>query len=480
MATTPQKNVALPIALMMLFGSLVALVFRLHIRYPLYLLTFYTVLLIWPAIENGQFGVALVLSIPTMLAWRFLREPLARFQYRRNYRNWIISVMEETLWKEVKAKQFVKVSRTDMAGVMRVELSTPNGQDDDAVLKQLPKFRSALRLADTIVLADENPYDGVVSVLFCQVSPLETVLDGASAPVLHLSEAEKRNAFQWLPIGVDANGSPYEVPLFLEEGGSVRQLCAGMSGSGKSSIVRQQLLQAALNPNIDVAIFDGKGSEFGLFEPYVQSFGRDTKDFWNQLRFLEAEVTRRGQVLNENKLTQTDRVSQSWNPTDDGNYLLWVWDEIGATMAGFDTKDRHEAMTKIYGILSVARSLGIGAILSSQTFKSDLLTTQIRDNCFDISLGFKMNSAQEASYIGFDPADEVTPANIKGKILKSGRSATVGTFAMKGIDRNAYGRSYFISDKQIKAALAAVPSSVPSTTSDAALASVSLSKKEEI
>ena len=478
---TPQKDLGIALAVGILIGSLIRFVFSLHVRYPLYLLTFYTVLIIWPAIQNGQYWVALVLSIPTMLAWRFLREPLARLQARRNYTAWVVEVMEETLWKDVKAKKFVKVSRTPMPAVMKVELSTPVGQDDSAIIKLLPKFRSSLRLAETIILADESPYDGVVTVLFCQKSPLKNIPDGDSSPVLHLSETEKRDPYLWLPVGVDATGGAYEVPLFLKEGGSVRQLCAGASGSGKSSIVRQQLLQAVLNPNIDVAIFDGKqGAEFFLFRDYVQQWGDNSnpKDFWESLRFIESEIKRRGGVLRENKLSQSDRTSSAWNSTDDGNFLLWVWDEIGATMSQFDTKEKHEAQQRLYGVLSVARSLGVGVIISSQTFKSDLLPTQIRDNCFDVSLGFKMNSAQEASYIGFDPADEISPASIQGNMLKSGTYDSVGTFAMKGIDRNAFGRSYYISDKHIRNALASLP---VTSTARAGLAPVSPSlQKEEL
>jgi hypothetical protein len=439
----------------------------LHRLRPLWTLAFYSGIFALLALVNGDWFIGLIWVAVPVLAFRYLAKPLAKYKEKKMFRKTVIALMEETLWnpEEWKVKTFVKISDTPMSGVMRVDFTTPMGQPDEAVLKVLPIFSAGLQLQSIVPLPDENAFDGVVSVLMCRTSPLETVLDGSKAPVLHLG-ADVGDPFHWLPVGVDANGSAYEVPLFLQEGGAVRQLCAGMSGSGKSSIVRQQLVQAVLNPKIDVAITDGKGSEFGLFAPYVQSFTRNpnAKEFFAQLRWLEEERDRRAEILNHNKDVQTDRFSQSWNPIDDGNFLLWVWDELGVVFAGFSAQQKSEAQSRIYGLLSVGRSLGIGCILSSQTFKADILSTQIRDNCFDVSLGFKMNSMQEGSYIGFDLEDEVHPARIKGKILKSGKSATVGTFAMKGIDREAYGRSYFISDQQIKHALRDVEPVSPKTS----------------
>ncbi|GAA1339223.1 hypothetical protein GCM10009611_07770 [Arthrobacter roseus] len=428
-------------------------------RRPLEFATGYALIVVAALVADARFVSAVVVVALVALGWKYLGKMSKLRKKRFAYVDAVARVMDSLpLWRDADGKQInvrklLTVSDTTMTGVYKVDLFTPAGHHDEEVIKVLPVFRSQLGLAESILLADDNPFDGIVSVLFCEVSPLETRLASEDAPVLNLSLRDEYDPYHWLGVGVDANGSSYSLPLFLEEGGSVRQLCAGASGSGKSSIIRQQLVQACLNPNIDVAIFDGKGSEFGIFAPYVSNFGLSTADFWNQIRFMEEEISRRGKALNANKLSQSDRLSQSWNHMNDGNYLLWVWDEIGATMAGFDSKQRHEAMTKIYGILSVARSLGVGAVFSSQTFKSDLLTTQIRDNCFDVSLGFKMNSNQEAAYIGFDVADEITPANIKGKVQKSGKSSTVGTFAMKGIDRNAYGKSYYITDQQIKKAL---------------------------
>jgi hypothetical protein len=97
----------------------------------------------------------------------------------------------------------------------------------------------------------------------------------------------------------------------------------------------------------------------------------------------------------------------------------------------------------------VARSLGIAVILSSQTFRSDILDTKTRDNCFDVAIGFKTNNAQESQYLGFSLEDDIRPDKIKGRVMVTGRTSSVGQFATAGI-RKTYVTSFFISDNQIR------------------------------
>jgi hypothetical protein len=346
----------------------------------------------------------------------------------------------------------LKVKATSTRGVFRVLLRTPLANNDEDLMRQLPAVASALGVVKLIPL-DEDERAGYISVLFCFVDPLEAHLHGEDAPVLHLTDEEKQDPYLWLPVGIDGSGELYEAPLFLKEGGSVRSLHAGISGAGKSSVVVQQILQATQNPSIDVHICDGKGgSEFALFQPYAQSFAIDKASFFAQLRLLEAEVTRRSRILGENKAKDPNRFSSAWNVYDDGNLLLWVWDELGRIKGQMKMVEQAETDDRIYGIASVARSLGIAIIFSAQTFRSDILSTKTRDNCFDIAFGFQTNGIQESEYIGFSPTNDVRPDLIKGKLLKSGRTSTVGQFATRGL-RSDYGKSYYISDVEIIAVL---------------------------
>ena len=385
----------------------------------------------------------------------YLMPRLKKHHYRRKARRRLLKVMGATLYKPedgLNASRALKVRNGKFVGTVRAEISTPLGRSDDDVMSMLKSVESALRLERSITI-DDDPRKGVVSVLLCFVSPLDNDLDSSTAPILHLTPEEVSDPYHWLPVGIDEEGKPFEFPLFLKEGGSVRNLTSGMSGAGKGSIVKQQLLQATLNPKIDVVIVDGKGSEFHEFESHANKYASDKVGFFEVLRYLEDEVRRRSLKLKLNKLQGKKRTSSSWNSEDDGNFLVWVWDELGIILAGLSSKEQLEVQQRLYGVLSVARSLGIAAILSSQTFRSDLLDTKIRDNCFDLLVGFRVQTLQESTYIGFSNLDRIRPDLIGGKLLKEGKSSTAGQFASKGI-RNSYGKSYNLTDEQIRTALA--------------------------
>lgn len=443
-------------------GLFVLFVWRLlvkHWTHPLHAAAVWSAFILFlAATGSASWWFAGALLLLTAAGFYFFWNRWKGWNFRRTARRSVLSVMASTLWsaEDIAPARFLSMEFVS-AGVARVHLSTPLGFDDEAVIKTLPKFRAALNLKDTIVMPDDNAGDGSIVVLFCWVNPLETVLAPEDSHVLNLTEAERLDPWTWLTVGVDSSGAPFSLPLFLAESGSVRQMTAGASGSGKSSIVRQQLLQAVLCPSIDVVVLDGKGSEFGAYAPFVQKFGTAEKDFWDQLRHLEQECVRRSEALQVNKLDGSERRSDAWNHFDDGAYLLWVWDELGAIMGRFDTGKRMEAMSRLYGVLSIARSLGIGVILSSQTFKADILSTQIRDNCFDLSIGFKMNSTQEAAYIGFESSDAIRPDLIRGRLERSGRSSSVGTFAAMGLGKPSYGKSFYLPTGAIRAALTSIP-----------------------
>lgn len=429
--------------------------FALHRKFPKVLAVLWLILFCLICLVNENWVMlAFWLIVPAFL-YKLLGSLMKSRSDAKAFKAQIIQVMEATLWdpeRDGKTKYYLNLTKANFPGGWRATFRTPLGHSDEAVMKIIPQLSSALALSDVLPMPDADEFDGLVTLVLCaEASPLKTVLNSEDAHVFHLTAEEQHDPYLWLNIGRDSFGEDYGVPMFLAEGGAVRQLCNGMSGSGKSSIVRQQLMFAIMNKHIDVAITDGKGSEFGQFKDLVQSFTAQPspKDFFAQLKFLEGEKERRAKLLMENKNSNPDRHAESWNHHDDGNFLLWVWDEVGAVMGTMSSTQRAEVQQRLYAVLSVARSLGMAVIICSQTFKADILSTQIRDNCFDVSLGFQVATPQEAVYVGFEHDAEVNPSKIKGHMLRSGRTDSAGTFAMRGIDRDAYGRSYFINSKQL-------------------------------
>lgn len=356
----------------------------------------------------------------------------------------LVSVMKMGLYRNShNVPRMVKLSRTATPGITRADFVVPRNFADVDLLREMDVYQSALNLVRTTPL-DDDPRAGFVTVLLCEVDPLEAHLDGLSAPVFHMTKEQECDPFHWLPVGIDSNGQPLERPMFLEEVGSVRSLTSGGSGTGKSSIFVQQLLQSVLNPNIDVLIMDNKGSEFFMFAPYVRHYGTTVEDFWEQIQILENEVKMRSLVLREAGDTQ-------WS-LKHGNFIRWSMDELVLLISRLDTGKGpgsvNDFNSRIGGITSVGRSLGIGVDFSSQTWKSGVLPTEIRDVHFNLKTGFRADTLQESVYLGFTSEDMVRPDLIRGNLLKSGRDSSAGQFATTGLGAATYGKSYYLDPKK--------------------------------
>jgi hypothetical protein len=442
-----------------LFGRFVRwLLWRSPRAHPLFWAWFWVSCFILIPLLASKLAVVGVLLLAAMILGTVKAYPrLKKARYDAAVRRTVAQIVDDRLGTTNTLKTMT-LSETAMEGVNKLSLRTPMGMTDAEVMNVMPYLQAHFQLV-SISPQDLDPRAGIVDVLLMKVNPLDSKLDSSAAHVLNLTKDEVANPYTWLDIAVDGEGNSSPIPLFLAEGGAVRAMHAGMSGSGKSSIFKQQALFACMCPEIDVVFTDGKGSELGEFREYATSFvtGADGyAAFEEQLTFLEQERDRRAQLLQENKLANSERYSDAWNIYDDGKLLVWFWDELGVIMAGLDSRQHSALQNRLYGLLSVFRSLGIAVVFSSQTFRSDLLDTKIRDNCFDVAVGFKMTNLQEARYVGFTEADDCRPDLIRGQLLRTGSWSCAGQFAARGLEGNVYGKTYYLSSKQIRHALKSV------------------------
>lgn len=438
-------------------------VFILLLPYFLVSLTIFkpkTSAIVWFALGVALFGFVypslplmfvytLILGVAGYLSWRYL----AGWRMRLIVRNDIRDYLKE-FYDGSDSKVGIKVLKTAVPGSYRVDFRTPRGKTDEQLMKQLEGLGSALALVRYMPL-DLDERQGFVSILISFTDPLLEHLDSSKAQVLNLTDEELDDPGLWLEVGIYADTEPMEVPWWLPELGAVRNMTAGASGTGKSSIQKQRLLFACLSPHFEVALCDGKGTEFDLFKPYSDfyAFGGSSSEFFAWIRFLEQKVLEHKEILNASKASGVPRKYEVFNPYDDGKIVVAVWDEIGATMGGLDTKQYMEAENRLFAITSIARSLGIATNFSSQTFNSAVISTRIRDNTFDAAEGFKLANFQESKFIGFTEDDEARPDKIRGNLLKSGRTSSAGQVVLRGFGRNTYGKSYFITSEQIRSTL---------------------------
>lgn len=443
-----------------------------HRRHPLIWAAIWTFLTSWILINLnlGIIALLLILSVGTLFVLN--RQKIRARVEAKKYRKKLTNLMKATLWQDCPdslVEASLHVRETDSPMVKNIVMVNPSHTSDQQVIDAVQgRLTSTLKAYRSTVDHDDSPNDGRVTFRVLSDNPLASSLSGP-APVLSLTKAALDNPYSWLNVGISEDGSPAKIPLYLKEGGAVRALHSGTSGSGKSSVFTQLLLKAVLCPYIETCLIDGKGgSEFPLFKNHVERYAVDAKDFWEVINYLNSECDRRSALLAEHKLTQTGRLSDAWSHLDDGPLIAFFWDEMGF-LGGMSPSQQSEAQRKIFQIVSRCRSLGISVTISSQSFRSDLLDTSSRNN-FDARLGYS-NSRQEALYLGFSIAsdNEISPANIGGSLLPSGKLSTVGVFAMSGLGADIYSRSYYMSQEQIKDRLTKITSAdTPTLSGDSA------------
>lgn len=358
-----------------------------------------------------------------------------------------------------KARRKIKVVRSgDAAGVYRLDLRTPQGRTDEDVIRQMESVSSQLGVVRWLPY-DNDERKGYVSAVMAFRDVLKDDLPSEKTPVLHMTEAQKTDPYCWLEVGRDVMGRAFDIPLAVQNGGTQRGLHQGESRSGKSSMSKQQALFALLNYHYRLAVTDGKGSEYSWAEDYADSYWKpdssgSLKGFFEQLRYLESEVQSRSELLARNKKANPNRFASELNPYDDGAYfLLWVWDELARVKSMAKPTELMEIDARVNAIASVAGSLGIAIIFSAQAFRHDILSTLIRNNSFDVFIGYKSNSEIESGYIGFSASDAERPDTIKGTLDKAkGRMSSAGQFVARGL-KSGTGKAYFLRDVDIVRAL---------------------------
>lgn len=178
-------------------------------------------------------------------------------------------------------------------------------------------------------------------------------------------------------------------------------LIYGEPGSGKSSILHvilSTLIQLFTPQQIQFFLADFKMSELNLYEgvEHVKSVSYLDKDFGPVLKHLKKEMTKRGELLKENKVRHINKLSDEKKPP----YIVLCVDEFVMI------KD-DDIMTDLLQIASLGRAYGIYLILSMQRPSHKILSTDVR-GLLSVRMGFRTVDKRNA-LIGETPGSEKIP-----------------------------------------------------------------------
>jgi S-DNA-T family DNA segregation ATPase FtsK/SpoIIIE len=257
-----------------------------------------------------------------------------------------------------------------------------------------------------------------------------------------------------VPVGVDADGNTVRVHLPEHN-----VLIGGEPGAGKSVAMSQLVATAALDPLVQLHLFDGKLVELAPWARCASSsVGTDVSEAIRVLQQLRREMDDRYLALLANRERKVT--------VDRGLALhVLVFDELAHFLSSQDRRERAEFADLLRDLVSRGRAAGFIVLAATQKPSHDIIPTYIRD-LFGFRWALRCNTPQAS--------DTVLGAGW----ASAGYSATDIDAAQRGVgyllhegERPVRFRSFQLSDEDI-AALARRAEQVRCATEHAAVTEV--------
>jgi S-DNA-T family DNA segregation ATPase FtsK/SpoIIIE len=197
------------------------------------------------------------------------------------------------------------------------------------------------------------------------------ILDGTIAPWPLLTDGTA-DYFKGVPVGIDQRGNEVVGKLMASN-----YLIGGIMGSGKSSLVIELVLGAALDPLVDIHIFVmAFNVDFDPLAPVLASLTKGDDDEQidaavEALRWLRGEVSARGKILEELGGTEAKLTREIAARDQRMRPIVAVFDEAQEL---FESKEfGKEARELAVQLTKKARKVGITLIWATPTASADSL-----------------------------------------------------------------------------------------------------------
>jgi S-DNA-T family DNA segregation ATPase FtsK/SpoIIIE len=172
-------------------------------------------------------------------------------------------------------------------------------------------------------------------------------------------------------LGLDETGVPVYVELTYRN-----LLVGGEPGGGKSVLLNNIVGHAALCPDVQLILIDGKRVELGMWREVADVFvGNAVNDGLTVLEQLQAEMDRRYDWLEtqgRRKIIRTDGIP----------FILCVVDELAYFTATVGTKSTQDKYINLFrDLVARGRAAGMIMVLATQRPSADIVPTSLRDIC---------------------------------------------------------------------------------------------------
>lgn len=251
------------------------------------------------------------------------------------------------------------------------------------------------------------------------------------------ANATELSVWEPVPIATDMRLQPIHWPMCEPGVGGGTLLVGGVMGSGKSNVLHLPTAVAALDPNCDVAIFDGKLAEHHDWRHACRWFvGPDLPAAIRALEEIERWVD--NQYAHLAKLGRRHAV-----PGD--RTLYWLCDEWARYTHDADRDNVAKFVSLANSAVGRGRAVGLIAAFGTLKPSHDAVPTSTRD-LLDLRIGFRCKTPEASDMvIG------------KGMVAAGYDSRTIPRL-LRGVgyiagpkDMPELGRSYWLSEDQVKA-----------------------------
>lgn len=170
-----------------------------------------------------------------------------------------------------------------------------------------------------------------------------------------------------LAIGQNIIGEP----LLFDIREAPHMLVAGATGSGKSVFLGSLIEQLAMNPRVDLHLFDPKRVEMSMYKHYAKEYENDPDAIFEALSGLAVEMERRYKYMEEKGVRGISELPRM-------RYKVIVIDEFGELTLTSDKKKEFSDL--VLRLTQLARAAGIHLIISTQRPSTDIIKGTIKNN----------------------------------------------------------------------------------------------------
>jgi hypothetical protein len=302
-------------------------------------------------------------AVVGLLAWPVSRGYLGRTAVRWwTRRRFLVAVRRLALVSDFDRSPTVGRVRDVPAGQL-LDVRVPPGLTAVDLEDRAEALAVCLEVRDVRVRRDpDNAARSTVAVL--RRDPLAAM--GALA--WPLAEAERCSLWEPIPVAVDEDGQP--VTLRLPERNVI---FGGEPGAGKSVAQSLPVAAAALDPDVELYLFDGNQVEFAPWTACAtRTAGPDMAQAVTVLGELGAEMDARYAVL-------LGEGRRKIAPGEGLRLIVVAVNELAFYTATGDRKQRTEFADRLRDLVARGRAAGIIVLAATQRPSSDVVPTSLRD-----------------------------------------------------------------------------------------------------